>query len=199
MQFTFFECKLLTGPSLKQSFLTICPPTFCVLHHGLHALEILDVIHPFSEVGLVSVASKIPDVAELQAFDGIVFVFAVLIPAPVAAVSVHNLEHPKSFSSPNIGYSASSSSSVEAVNEESVDNSKCDRANYGSDNAISNMGLRYNKILEFYRNKPNHDHNTLSDTSDLPTDATRNHSRKTGLRLHQEQRKHHWYLVTRLR
>ena len=61
------------------------------------------MIRPFSEVELVSVVSKILDVAELQAFDGIVFVFAVLIPVPVVAASVYNLEHPKSFSSPNIG------------------------------------------------------------------------------------------------
>ena len=66
----------------------------------------------------------------------------------VVAVLVYNPEHPRLFDCPRIDYSASSSSSVEVVHEESVDNSKCDRANYDSDNFLSNMGLRWNKILE---------------------------------------------------
>ena len=97
---------------------------------------------------------------------------------------MYNPEHPKFFDCPKIDYSASSSSSVEVVNEELVDNSKCDHANCDSDSVLSNMGLRHNKILEHYRNKPSHDHNTVNDTSDLPMDATRNHSRKKCLRLH---------------
>ena len=91
---------------------------------------------------------------------------------------MYNPERPKFFDCPKIDYFASSSSSVEIVNEELVDNSKCDRANYDLDSVLSNMDLRHNKTLEHYRNKPNHDHNTVNDTSDLPMDATRNHSRK---------------------
>jgi hypothetical protein len=149
------------------------------------------VIHPYVAVAsevvfvvLVSVVFEIADVVELQVFVGIVFIFVALISESVVVVYVYNPEHPKFFSCPNIGYSASFSSSVEVVNEGSVDNSKCDRANYGSDSFLSNMGLRQNRILEHCCNKPSHDHNTVSDTSDLPTDATRNHSRKTGLRLY---------------
>jgi len=156
----------------------------------LRVLEAGDVV---SEV-----VFEIANVSELQAFAGIVSVFVVSIPASVPAASVYNPEHPKSFSCPNNGYSANPSSSAEVANGESVDNSKCDRANYGSDSMFSNMGLRHNKNLEHCCNKPSHDHNTVSDTNGLPMDATRNHSRKTGLRLYQEQRKHHWYLVIRL-
>jgi hypothetical protein len=198
--------------TLPFSTLAVCPPTFYVLRPFLRVLQTVDVIHPYfavvSEVDvaafevvfvvLVSVVFEIADVVELQAFVGIVFVFVALIPESVVVVYVYNPERPKFFSCPNNGYSASSSSSVEALNEESVDNSKCDRANYGSDSFLSNMGLRQNRILEHYCNKPTHDHNTVSDTTDLPTDATRNHSRKTGLHLYWEQRKHYWYLVIRL-
>ena len=115
------------------------------------------MIHPYAAVVsevvfvvLVSAVFEIADVVELQVFVGIVFVFVVLIPDSVVVVYVYNPERPKFSSFPNIGYSASPSSSAEVLNEEPVDNSKCDRANYGSDSILSNTGLRQNKILEHY-------------------------------------------------
>jgi hypothetical protein len=47
--------------------------------------------------------------------------------------------------------------------------------------------------LELLYNKPSPGHNAVSDANDLPTNATRNHSRKRGLRQYQEQRKHRSY------
>jgi hypothetical protein len=149
-------------------------------------------------VSVAVVVFEIVDVAEPQVSADIVLAFVVLIPVSVVVVSVNNPEHPTFSSFPNIGYPASFSSSVEVVNEEHVDNSSCVRANYGSDSILSNMGRHHNKNLEHDCNKPNHDHNTVSDTSDLPTDATRNHSRRTGLRLHWAQHKHYWYRAIRL-
>jgi hypothetical protein len=46
---------------------------------------------------------------------------------------------------------------------------------------LSNLGLRQNKILEQRHNKPSLGHDNVSDTNDLPMDATTSHSRKTGL------------------
>jgi len=149
-------------------------------------------------VSVAVVVFEIVDVAEPRVSADIVLAVVVLIPVSVVVVSVNNPEHPRSSSFPNIGYPASFSSSVEVVNEEHVDNSSCDRANYGSDSNLSNRGRHHNKNLEHDCNRPSHDHNTMSDTSDLPTDATRNHSRRTGLCLYWAQHKHYWYRAIRL-
>jgi hypothetical protein len=97
---------------------------------------------------------------------------------------------------PNIDHYASSASYLEVVGEESVHNPTGVRTNYGLCSILSNMGLHHNKNLEQSYNKPNPSHNIVSDTNDLPIDATTNRSRKTSLNLHQELRKHHPYPAT---
>ena len=52
-----------------------CPPTFHVLHLYLHALDTVDVLHPY--IAVVSAVFEIVDVFELQVFVRITFVFVV--------------------------------------------------------------------------------------------------------------------------
>jgi hypothetical protein len=172
-------------------------PTFYVLHPFLRVREAVDVLHPgaaaVSEVdavaasdavfvALLSVVFDIADAAARRVFVGTSAAVVVLSPVSAAAACAYSPERPNVFSFPNTGCPASSSSCVEAVNEESIDNSKRSRANCDCGSILSNRGLRHNKTLGHCCNKPSHDRNTVSDTSDLPTDATRNHSRKTGPR-----------------
>jgi hypothetical protein len=78
---------------------------------------------------------------------------------------VYNLERPRFFDCPRIDCLARSSSSVEVVDDELVDNSRYDRTNCDSDSILSSRDLRHNKTWEHYRNKPSRDHNTVNDTS----------------------------------
>ncbi|MBA4391830.1 MAG: hypothetical protein C0399_12970 [Syntrophus sp. (in: bacteria)] len=121
----------------------------------------------------------------------------VLVPVSVVVFEVDSSGRPTFVPFPNIDHYASSASYLEVVGEESVHNPTGVRTNYGLCNILSNMGLHHNKNLEQSYNKPNPSHNIVSDTNDLPIDATTNHSRKTSLNLlHQEQRKHHPYPAT---
>ncbi len=142
-----------------------------------------------SEPGVVSVA----DVAEPQAFVDIAAAFVVLVPVSGVLVEVDSSGRPKFLAVPNVDHYASSASSVEVVGEESVRSSTGARTNCGLCNILSNLGPHQNKTLEHGHNNPNPGYNTVSDTNDLPMDATTNHSRKTGLPLCQEQRKHRSY------
>jgi hypothetical protein len=155
--------------------------------------EIFVVSEPVVFVVVVFVAVVSVDVAEPQVSVDIVLAFVVLIPVSVVVAWVDNSRRPKFFSFPNIGYSASPSSSVEVVDEESAHTAIGARSNYGPCNALSNMVQRHNKSLEHDYNSPNPGYNSVSDTNDLATDATTNHSRKTGLPLYKEQRRHYWY------
>jgi hypothetical protein len=144
---------------------------------------------------VVFVAVVSADVAEHQVFVDIVLAFAVLIPVSVVVAWVDNPGRPTFFSFPSIDYSASPSSSVEVVDEESAHIAIGARSNHGPCNALSNLVLRHNKSLEHDYNSPNHGYNSVSDTNDLATDATTSHSRKTGLPLYREQRRHYWFRV----
>jgi hypothetical protein len=137
-----------------------------------------------AEPEVVSVA----DVAEHQASVDIAPAFDVLVPASVVVVEVDNSGRPRFLAFPNVDCYASYSSSVEVVGSESVRSSIGVRTNYGPCNVLSNLGLHHNKNLEHRYNKPNPGYNKVNDTSDLPMDATTNHSRKTNLHLYQEQR-----------
>jgi len=130
-------------------------------------------------VALVSVA----DVAEPQASVDIALASDVLAPVSVVSVEVDSSERPRFLAFPNVDYYSSSSSSVEVVGEESVHSSTGVRTNYGLCSILSNPGLHQNKNLEHCYNKPNPGYNNVSDTNDLPMDATTNHSRKTCLHL----------------
>src|SRR4030042_6478923 len=143
----------------------------------------------FLFVALVSVA----DVAEPHASVDIALAFDVLVPVSVVAVEVDSSGRPRLLAFPNVGYYASSSSSVEVVGWESVHSSTGVRTNYGLCSILSNPGLHQNKNSGHYYNKPNPGYNNVSDTNDLPMDATTNHSRKTCLHLYQEQRTHRSY------
>jgi hypothetical protein len=144
-------------------------------------------------VALVSVA----DVAEPRASGDIALAFDVLVPVSVVAVDVDSSGRPTFLVFPNVDYYASSSSSVEVGGQESVHSSIDVRSNYGLCNILSNLGLHQNKNLGHCYNNPSPGYNNETDTNDLPTDATTNHSRKTCLRLCQEQRKHRLYQATR--
>jgi len=146
------------------------------------------------EPGVVFVA----DVSEPQASVGIPAVFDVLIPVSVVAVEVDSSGCPKFLAFPNVDHYANSSSSVEVVGEESVHSSTGARTNYGLCSILSNLGLHQNKNLEHSHNNSNLGYNNMSDTNDLPIDATTSHSRKTDLHLCLEQHKHHSYQVALL-
>ena len=139
-----------------------------------------------SSVAVVSVA----DVAEPQASVDIAVAFAVLIPVSVVVVEVYSSGRPKFLAFPNVDHYSSSSSSVEVVGEESVHSSTGAHTNYGLCSILSNLGLHQNRNLGHYHNNPIPGHNNVSDTSDLPTDATTNHRKKRCLRLSQGQRRH---------
>ena len=144
-----------------------------------------------SEPGVVSVAVvSVADGAEPQASVDIPVAFHVLVPVAAVAAEVDSPGRPRFLAFPNVDYHASSSSSVDVVGQESVYSSTGVRTNYGLCSILSNPGLHQNKNLELCHNKPNPGHNNVSDTNDLPMDATTSHSRKRSLHLYQEQRRH---------
>jgi hypothetical protein len=140
-------------------------------------------------VALVSVA----DVSEPQASVDIAVAFDFSVPVSVVEVEVDSSGRSRFFAFPNIDYYSSSSSSVEVVGEESVHSAIGVRTNYGLCSTLSNLDLHRNKNLEHFDNKPNPGCNNVSDTNDLPMDATTNHSRKICLHLYQGQRTHSSY------
>jgi hypothetical protein len=144
-----------------------------------------------SELGVVFVAVvSVADVAEPQASGDIAVAFVVLVPVSVVVVELDSSGRPKFLAFPNVDHFASSSSSVEVVGEESVHSSTGARTNYGLCSILSNLGLHQNKNLEHCYNKPSPGYNNVSDTNDLPIDATTSHSRKRGLHQCQVQRRH---------
>jgi hypothetical protein len=164
----------------------------CVSPH-LYPLRLLYLYAPSPEVVAFVVVST-ADVSEPQASVGIPVVFDFLIPVfVVALVDLDSSGHPKFFAFPNVDLFASSSSSVEVVGQESGRNSIDVHAIYDLYSILSNLGLHQNRILEYRHNNPSLGHNTVSDTSVLPMDATTSHSRKTNQRLCQGQRKHRSY------
>jgi hypothetical protein len=161
-------------------------PDAVVLIAGLS----LGVVVLVSEPGVVFVAVSVADVAEPQASADIAVAFAVLVPVSVVVVEVDSPGHPTFLAFPNVDYYARSASSVEVAGDESVHSSTGGRSNYGLCSILSNPGLHQNKNLEHWYNNPSPGYNYVIDTNDLPMDATTSHSRKTGLHLSEEQRKH---------
>jgi hypothetical protein len=117
-------------------------------------------------------------------------VFVVSIPVSVVVAGIDIFRRPISFLFPNSDYSASFSSSVEDRDEESVDSATDAHANCDLCSILSTEDLYHNKNMGYIYNKPNPDRNTVSDTTDLPTDATTNPPRKRCLPPHQGQRRH---------
>ena len=141
-------------------------------------------------------ASSVDDIAEPQASVDTAFAFEVSVPASVAAVEVDSCGRPRDLAFPIVDLFANSSSSVAVVGWESVHNSIGVRSNYGLCSIFSNPGPHHNKNLEHRYNMTNPGHNNANDTSDLPMDATTNHSRKKVLQIHQEQRTRRSYQVS---
>ena len=133
------------------------------------------------------------EVSEPQASVDIAVAFDVLVPVSAVAVEVDSSGCPRSPAFPNADYYASSSSSVEVLGKESVHSSTGARTNYALCSTLSNLGLHQNKNLEHYYNNPSPGYNNAIYTNDLPIDATTSHSRKTSLRLYQDQRTHRPY------
>lgn len=142
------------------------------------------------EVVFVAAVSVAADVAEPQASVDIAVAFVALVPVSVVVVGVYNPGRPRLFSFPSIDYSASSSSSVAPADEESVHSSIGARTNYAHCSIVSTPDLHQNKSGEHGYNNPSPGHNNVSDTNDLPMDATTNHSRRRCPRLSQGQRRH---------
>jgi len=152
--------------------------------------EVVSVVAASGPEVVFAAVVAIADVAELRASVDIAVAFAVLVPVSVVVVEVDSSGPPKFLAFPNVDHFASSSSSVEVVGEESVHSSTGARTNYGFCSILSNPGLHQNKTLGPYHNNPTPGYNNVSDTSDLPTDATTNHRRKKCLHLSQGQRRH---------
>jgi hypothetical protein len=146
-----------------------------------------------AEPVVVSVAG----VAGPQVSVDIAVAFVVSVPVSVAVVEADSSGRPMFLAVPNVDHSASSSSSVELVGKESVDSPTGARTNYALCSILSTLGRHQNRTLGHGHNIPNPGHNTVSDTSGLPMDATTNHSRRTSLPLFPERRKHRLYQASR--
>lgn len=159
-------------------------------------LEVVSVVDlEVSEPGVVLAAVVSADVAEPRASGDIAVAFVVSVPVFVVVGGVDSPGHPKFVAFPNVDLYATSATDVEVVGEKSVHSTTGARTNYGLDSILSNPGLHHNKNLEHSYNNPSPGYNNVSDTNDLPMDATTSHSRRTSLHLSQEQRKHRSYQV----
>ena len=159
--------------------------------------EVLVLVFAVAELSLeVLVLVVEPEVVfafEPQVSVDIAVAVVVLVPVAVVVGAADSPGRPRFLALPNVDHSASSSSSVEVVRKESVHNSTRARTNYGLCSILSSLGLHQSRNLEHCYKNPSPGYNNVSDTNDLPTDATTNHSRKTCLHLYQEQRKHRSY------
>ena len=150
-------------------------------------LSVAEIAEPEAVfVAFVSLA----DVAEPLASVDIAVAFVVLVLVSEVVVEVDSSGHPKFLSFPNVDHFASSSSSVEVVGEESVHSPTGARTNCGLCSILSNPGPHQNKNLEHCYNNPSPGYNNVSDTNDLPMDATTNHCRKRCPHLSQGQHRH---------
>ena len=142
------------------------------------------------EALVLAVEPEVAFVSEHRVSADIAVAFVVFVPVSVVVVEVDSSGRPKFLAFPNGDHFASSSSSVEVVGEESVHNPTGARTNYGLCSILSNPVLYQNKNLEHCYNNSSFDYNNVSDTSDLPMDATTNHSRKRVLHQFQEKHRH---------
>ena len=151
------------------------------------AVPVLVVDLEVYEFGAAFVAPfSIVHVSERQVFVNTHIVFVVSSPVSVVVEGADICRRPTFFLFPNIDCYTSLSSSVEDLDNESVGNSTGARANDGPCSIFSSRSLYHNKNQGYICNKPNPDHNNVSDTNDLPIDATTNHDRKRCLLLYPE-------------
>jgi hypothetical protein len=155
------------------------------------------VVEPEVVFVAAEISPEVVFVSESQASVDIAVAFVVLVPVYVVVVEVDSSGRPKFLAFPNVDHFASPSSSVEVVGPESVHSSIGARTNSGLCSILSNLDLHQNKNVEHGYNKPSPGQNNhVSDTNDLPIDATTNHSRKRGLHQYRQQRKHRSYQVS---
>jgi len=152
---------------------------------------VLAVEPEVSEPGVVSVAVvSVADAAEPQVSGDIAVAFAVLVPVSVVVAEVDSPARPKFLAFPNVCSFPNCSNSVEAFGEESAHSSTDAHTNYDLCSILSNLGLYQNKNLEHCYNNPSPCYNNVSDTNDLPKNATTNHSRNICLHQCQGQHRH---------
>ncbi len=147
-----------------------------------------------AEPEAVSVA--VVSAAEPQASVDIAVAFDSLVPVSVVVVEVDSPGHPRFVAFPNVDYYSTSSSSAEVVDDQSVHSATGARTNCDPCSTLSTPGLHQNRNVEHCCNNPSPGHNNVSDTSGLAMDATTSRSRKTGLHLYRELRRHCSYPVT---
>jgi len=138
------------------------------------------------EVVFVAVVS----VAEPPVSVDIAVAFVALVPAAVVVGEVDSSGRPKFPAVPNVDHFANSSSSVEVVGEVSVHSSTGARTNHGLCSSPSNLDPHQNRNVGQFYNNSSFGYDKVSDTNDLPIDATTNHSRKRGLHQCQEKHRH---------
>jgi len=144
-------------------------------------------------VASVGLVVSVADFAETLAAVDIAVAFVVSVPVSVVAVEADSPGRPRFFDFPNSDYYSSSSSSVEVVEWESVHSPTDVHTNYGLCSTPSNPGLHHNKNSGHYYNNSNPGYNIVSDTNDLPMDATTNHPKKTNQLICREQHTHSSY------
>jgi hypothetical protein len=182
----------VAGPEVEKAVPGVAEPVVDVVAVVVVLPEVLFVVDlEVSEPGVVFVAVSIAHVVEPQTFGDIAVAIVLLVPVSVVRVEVDSSGRPTKFLAfPSVDYFASSSSSVEVVDKESVHSSTDARTNYDLCSVLSNLGLRQNKISEHCHNKPNPGYNNVSDTNDLPKDATTSHPRKRCHHQCQVQHRH---------
>ena len=144
-------------------------------------------------VDLGAAGPEVAFVSERQASVDTAVAFVVLVLVSVVVGGVDSPGRPRFLAFPNSCCSARSSSSAEVVSEESVDSPTGDRTNHGLCSILSIPDLHQNKMLGHWNNNPSPDYNNVSDTNDLPRNATKNRPRNKGLRQCRVQRKHRPY------
>lgn len=155
------------------------------------SLEVAVLVAESRVFAPVSVAGPEAAVAGSQASVDIAVAFVVLVPVSVVAVEVDSSGRPRFVaSSPNTCSFPSPSSFVELGYKVLVCDPTDARTSYDLCSILSNLGLHHNKNVEHGYNDASPGYNNMSDTNDLPTDATTNHSRKTGLHQCKDQRRH---------
>jgi hypothetical protein len=148
---------------------------------------------PVVVFGVLSVA----DVAGPQVSVDIAVAFVVLVPLSVLVVEGDSSGRPTSPAVPSGDSSASPASSVAVVGGESGDSPTGVRANRGCGRTLAIRGRHQNRTGGPGRSTPTPAHNTGTDTTALPRDATTTRSRRTGRPLFPAPRTHWAFLAPR--
>ena len=149
---------------------SIFGPEIAFEPQGIFEAEVVFEPRDIFEPEVVFVVSA--DVAGPQASVHIAIAFAVLVPVSGVVAEADSSGHPKFLVFPNVDHYASYSSSGEAGGKEFVHSSTGAHTNHGLCSILSNPGLHQNKNSGHCCNNPSLDHNTVSDTTDLPVSIT---------------------------